>query len=174
MLNLGAGPVSIAQTVKTRSGQTEFSSKAAGPARDIYAIDKTGEVSLNLETGQLEVKIHMKNFTLPVSLMQKHYNQRYMHTDKFPHAYFKGRVLNWKQSLSDGSYQVEAEGDFTVHGVTRHRKFEGILLKNGDEYQLKAEFVTRLEDHQIEIPVLFFTPITEAVNVKVQYNLSPD
>src|SRR5690606_41773992 len=55
-------PDSIAQSgwATTQTGQTEFSSKAAGPARDIYAIDKTGEVKLNLSDGRIEAKITMK------------------------------------------------------------------------------------------------------------------
>lgn len=166
-------PDSIAQSgwATTQTGQTEFSSKAAGPARDIYAIDKTGEVKLNLSDGRIEAKITMKNFSLPNSLMQKHYNERYMHTDKFPHATFKGHILNWKIPPTDGEFSVTITGDFTVHGVTRKREFKGKMLKKGNQLTLQGNFETRLEDHNIEIPVLFFTKITEAVQVTVLYNL---
>ncbi len=159
--------------VKTDKGQTEFFSKAAGPAQDIQAIDKTGKVTLNLAGGDIEVKIRMKNFSLPRSLMQKHYNERYMETDQFPLATFKGKIQNWRPPATDGAYPATASGDFTVHGITLKRQIRGTLTKKGSDYILDAAFDVRLADHNIEIPVLFFTRITEGVKVTVRYHLTP-
>ena len=170
-------PVSLraqqADVVKTDKGQTEFFSKAAGPAQDIQAIDKTGTVSLDLAGGDIEVKIRMKNFSLPRSLMQKHYNKRYMETEKFPLATFKGKIRNWQPPAADGAYPATASGNFTVHGVTAKRQIRGTLTKKGNDYILDAAFDVRLADHNIEIPVLFFTRITEGVKVTVRYHLTP-
>lgn len=162
-----------AGVVKTDKGQTEFFSKAAGPAQDIQAIDKTGKVSLNLTGGDIEVKIQMKNFSLPKSLMQKHYNERYMETDKFPLATFKGKIENWRPPAADGAYPATASGNFTVHGVSVKKQIAGTLTKKGSDYTLDALFDVRLADHNIEIPVLFFTKITEAVKVTIRYHLTP-
>lgn len=157
--------------VKTDRGQTEFSSKAAGPAQDIYAIDKTGNVALDLSSGQLTATLQMQYFSLPRPLMQKHYNERYMQTDKFPNASFKGSVLNWKLPEKDGKTTVTASGDFTIHGVTRKRQLKGTITKTGNHYLLEAAFDVKLADHGIEIPVLFFTKITESVTVTTRYEL---
>lgn len=159
--------------VKTNKGQTEFFSKAAGPAQDIYAIDKTGTVQLNLNTGSIEAKVAMKNFSLPRSLMQKHYNEKYMETAKYPYTVFKGTILNWKQPEKEGSMEVVASGEFTCHGVTRPRQLKGTLTKNKDTYLLETVFEVKLADHGIEIPVLFFTEITNAVKVTAKYSLEP-
>jgi polyisoprenoid-binding protein YceI len=159
--------------VKTETGQTEFFSKAAGPAQDISAIDKTGSVRLDLATGQVQIKINMKNFALPRPLMQKHYNERYIQTDKFPFATFEGTVANWQSILPNASAEVVASGNFTVHGVTKKRSIKGKLTKKGDSYLLYAQFEVKLSDHEIEIPVLFFTRITEKVTVTATYNLTP-
>ncbi len=161
-----------ARIVKTDKGQTEFFSKAAGPAQDIQAIDKTGKVSLNLADGSIDVKILMKNFVLPKSLMQKHYNERYMETDQFPGAAFSGKIRNWNPPASDTTLKVTAFGDFTVHGVTRRRQIRGTLKKEGGRYRIDAEFEVKLADHKITVPVLFFTRITEAVKVTARYDLS--
>lgn len=104
--------------------------------------------------------------------MQKHYNERYMQTEKFPHASFRGTINQWEIPEKDGVIQVTATGEFTVHGVSKKRQLKGSVTKNGNNYLLKAEFETRLEDHNIEIPVLFFTRITEAVKVTVLYSLT--
>jgi len=159
--------------IVTQRGQTEFFSKAAGPAQDIQAIDKTGKVSLNLTNGDIRVEIQMKNFTLPKSLMQKHYNERYMQTDRYPEATFTGKIRNWNQTNSDTVNKVIAYGNFTVHGVTHKREIQGILTKKGSKYLLDATFEVKLADHNIEIPVLFFTKITEAVKVTARYELAP-
>ncbi len=159
--------------VKTDKGQTEFFSKAAGPAQDIQAIDKTGKVSLDLAGGNINATIRMKNFSLPRSLMQKHYNERYMQTDQFPEATFRGRIRNWNPPASDTTLKVTAYGDFTVHGVTRKRQIHGTLKREGSNYRIDAEFEVKLADHNIEIPVLFFTRITETVKVTARYDLAP-
>lgn len=164
---------SQAGRVTTSTGQTEFFSKAAGPAQDIYAIDKTGQVRLDAVTGSIEVKLDMKSFSLPKSLMQKHYNQRYMHTDRFPNAVFKGKIDNWKQPEGSDPVRATASGDLTVHGVTRKKQIAGTVTRKGDTYTIEAEFEVLLKDHNIEVPVLFFTTITEKIRVKARYDLNP-
>lgn len=161
------------RVVRTSTGQTEFFSKAAGPAQDIYAIDKTAQAQLDLTDGSVEVKIAMKNFTFPRSLMQKHYNERYMETEKYPNATFKGRLIDWEAPSKDGVIEVTASGDLTVHGVTRKRQIKGKLTKKKDSYEFDAVFEVKLQEHNITIPVLFFTKITESVQVTVQYPLNP-
>lgn len=167
-------PASGQNRVSSGAVVTEFSSKAAGPAQDIYAIDKTGEASLNLKTGDVSFKIRTKNFSLPRSLMQKHYNERYMQTDRFPLATFQGIVPIAKIPATDGAKEaVTVTGSFTVHGVTTKRAFQGTIEKKGAHYLIETAFEVRLADHNIEIPVLFFTKITEAVQVKVKADLGP-
>ena len=176
LITFALGTLSLfAQTrvVKTSSGQTEFFSKAAGPAQDIHAIDKTAQARLDLNDGSVEVKIAMKNFSLPRSLMQKHYNERYMETDKFPDATFTGRLIDWKANSEDGVREVTASGDLTIHGVTRKRQIKGKLTKKQNTYQFDAVFDVKLQEHNITIPVLFFTQITESVQVTIKYPLNP-
>lgn len=174
LMLIGTLQAQQARIVKTDKGQTEFFSKAAGPAQDIQAIDKTGQVSLNLANGSIDVKIRMKNFAMPKSLMQKHYNERYMETDQFPGAAFSGKIRNWNPPVSDTTLAVTAFGDFTVHGVTQKRQIRGTLKKEGGRYRIDAEFEVKLADHKITVPVLFFTKITEAVTVKARYDLAAE
>ncbi len=157
--------------ISTQTGQTEFFSKAAGPADDIYAIHENGAVTVNLETGAIDVTIDMRLFVLPKKLMTQHYNEKYMETGKFPFATFSGKLVRDRDIRVPGVHPVKATGDFTVHGVTRHRTFAGKIHTKGDTCTLTAEFGVQLADHAIPIPVLFFTKITEAVHVKARYVL---
>ena len=72
-------------------------------------------------SGQLEFSVLIKGFEFDRALMQEHFNENYMESDKFPKAVFKG-VLVVATSFSlqaNGTYNVSAEGMLTIHGVSK-------------------------------------------------------
>lgn len=172
LLVWGTKPVfSQPKNYGTSTGETTFYAKAPAPATDVNAINKKTKFSLNTGTGQISAKINTKEFTLPKTLMQKHYNEKYMETDRYPTATFEGKISSIPDLAKDGTYEVSATGNLDVHGVTKKRTIKGqIHVKNGTA-TLLTEFDVKLADHNITIPVIFFMKITESVKVKASYAL---
>lgn len=171
ILILGTASGAFAQKFTTSSGETSFDSKAPAPASDILGVNKKTQVVIDTETGQVSVKLNMVDFQLPKSLMQKHYNEKYMETEKFPKGGFEGKIDKAPDWSKDGVYDVSATGVLTVHGVGQKRTLKGKLQIKGGEVILSSTFVVQLAEHKIDTPVLFFMKITEQVNVKARYVL---
>ncbi len=101
--------------------------------------------------------------------MQEHFNVNYMESETYPKAGFKGKITNLDKInfKSDGSYDALAEGDLTIHGVTKHVKIPGkVTIKNGLP-TVKSQFKVLTEDYKIVIPDLVKEKIAKEIEVTV-------
>src|SRR5215813_6889960 len=88
----------------TRNGSISFYSKT--PLEDIEANTQTALSVLDKKTGQIEFAVLIKSFTFEKALMQEHFNENYLESDKFPKSTFKGQVddLSKVSFDKDGMY----------------------------------------------------------------------
>jgi hypothetical protein len=164
----------LAATAQTHVGKNiKVSIFSSTPVEDIKASSNAGTAVLILEKQELAVQIPIKSLAFDKKLMEEHFNENYMESDKFPLARFKGNIepkIDWKK---DGDYQVTAKGTLTVHGVAQARTIQGrISIKNGI-ISLNSSFDVACASHKIEIPSLVFTKIAEVIKVTIQGTLTP-
>src|SRR5689334_5931033 len=76
----------------TKSGKITFYSKAT--LEDIEAVHRSVSCVLDTKTGILQFAVLMKGFEFQKALMQEHFNENYVESDKFPNGSFKGEVAN--------------------------------------------------------------------------------
>jgi polyisoprenoid-binding protein YceI len=155
----------------TNSGNTKFS--ASTPLEDIEAENKKSQAILNTATGEIAIRMNMKDFVFPNKLMQEHFNENYMDSDKYPNATFSGKVDKSPDYSKDGSFDVSATGKFTVHGVTKERTISGKVVVGGGKITLSSDFQVALTDHKIEVPQVVFVKIAQVISVKSVYVLTP-
>src|ERR1700760_2604685 len=62
------------------------------PIEDIEAKSAKGTSVYNATTGDLAFNLPINTFVFQKSLMQEHFNENYMESDKYPTATFKGKV----------------------------------------------------------------------------------
>ncbi|TGE22039.1 YceI family protein [Hymenobacter aquaticus] len=157
----------------TRAGLISFFS--ATPIEDIEARSTQANGVLDLNTGQLAFSVPMKSFVFRRTLMQEHFNENYVESDKFPRSTFAGTVLNFQPgSLHQGGPQsVVVEGDLTIHGVKRRVKVPGTLELKDDYLLISAKFSVAPADYDIEIPALVRENIAKSVAVTVSFACSP-
>src|SRR6186997_615274 len=74
----------------TRSGSISFYSDA--PLEKIEANTRTAASVLDKKTGQVEFSVLIKSFSFRKALMQEHFNENYLESDKFPKSVFIGRI----------------------------------------------------------------------------------
>ena len=147
-----------AQKYYTRSGVTEFkaSEKAFEP---VEAINNSTTAIFKINTGEVVSQVFISSFEFKNALMQEHFNENYMESEKYPYATFKGK-------LSHDGDSVVAEGVFQVHGVTKPRKIKGVLIK-GEKLILKGSFMVITKEHKIKIPKLLVKNIAEEIKVDI-------
>lgn len=156
---------------RTKSGTVHFN--ASTPIEDIEASNEEVNAILEVETGRFAIVMLIKDFEFPRKLMQEHFNENYLESDKYPKAYFTGTIANFSwETLTEEAEQKTIEGNLTIHGITLERREKVKLRKIGDAIQLEADFLVRPEAHKIEVPEIVFTKIAEEVQVVVDLQLN--
>jgi hypothetical protein len=164
-----------AQAVQmTKTGKISFYSKAK-------AIEKVeadnNEVSsiLNTQTGEMVFAVLIKGFHFSSALMEEHFNENYMESNKFPKATFKGKITNLSavNFTKDGVYPVTVEGDLTIHGVTKQATAPGSVTIKGGKVSAAAKFSVKLKDYSITVPSLVADKISEDIDITVDCKYEP-
>ncbi|MBK7762193.1 MAG: YceI family protein [Bacteroidetes bacterium] len=161
-----------AQKFITKTGNVNFS--AGSPIEKIEGNNRSVAAMLDAKTGTVNFIIQIKSFVFEKQLMQEHFNENYMESEKFPKSSFKGDISNLSSInfSKDGEYPTDVAGKLMVHGVSKDVKVSGkIIIKNGKP-TLKANFNIILADYGIEIPGAVKDKISK--EAKVQVNCSLD
>lgn len=156
--------VSIAQKYLSRNGFVSFYSHAA--IEDITASNKKVSSAINIATSEIAFSVSVRSFQFSKKLMQEHFNEKYMESEKFPDATFSGKFEGYSPDVT-GVQNVRAKGNLTIHGVTRAVDVAGTLENGRMQIRLKAKFIVRLVDHNITIPTMLWQNIAEQVEVRV-------
>lgn len=159
-----------AQKYTIESSQVSFYSRAA--IEDIKAVNSEATGLLNSSTYEIAFLIPIRKFQFEKSLMQEHFNEKYLESDKYPNAIFKGKIEGVKRESGE-EQTVMAKGSLTIHGVTREVTIPGTLVKNGTKYIAKSKFLVKLEEYKIKIPQLMWQNIAEEVEVTVEFIYKP-
>lgn len=146
---------------------------SASPLENIEAINKAAKPILNTATGDVQVKIAMNAFVFEKPLMQEHFNENYVESEKYPNAVFKGKINEKVDLTKDGEYKVTVTGTLSLHGVDKERKLEGLITVKGSEITLATKFNIHIADHNIKVPSLYVQNIAEDVEVKLNATLEP-
>src|ERR1051326_6421861 len=89
-LFLFAATLTQAQIYMGKTSEITFFSD--GPIEDITAKNTTAKPILNTSTNDIAVKITIKGFKFEKALMEEHFNEKYMESDKYPYATFAGKI----------------------------------------------------------------------------------
>jgi len=142
-----------AQKYMTKNGNIKFYSET--PIETIEATNNQVNAALDSQTGDLVFKVLIKSFQFEKALMQEHFNENYMESDKFPNSTFVGKVTNLTavDFSKEGSYEATIEGDLTIHGVTKKISEKGTFtVKAGDKIHGISKFNVKPADYSIKIP----------------------
>ena len=162
---------SFGQLYATQSGETSFFSET--PVENISAVNKTVGAILNTSTNEVAVSMKMSAFDFPNKMMQEHFNENYMESEKYPTGVFKGKIVEAIDYTKNGTYDVTAKGQLTLHGVAQPRDLKGKLIVDNQKISLVCSFDVKLADHKIEVPKLVFSKIAEVIAVKSKYSFVP-
>ena len=141
------------------SSKIEFYSYA--PLEDITAINTESIGAIDLTTSEFLIKIPVSAFEFPNKLMQKHFNDSYLETDRYPECIFRGKISG-----------DTAEGEITLHGQTKKLSVPITFNQSNDRIEIKTEFNIVLDDFKIKVPRLLFQNIAEDIDVKVESTFS--
>lgn len=155
---------------KTSMGRVEIN--ASTPLEDINALNSTTNGILDPATGNFAAVMLVKEFEFDRKLMQEHFNENYMESDKYPKATFSGTIEEFNPDFSaDMPAIFDLKGKLQFHGVTRPLNTTVRLSKKGNTIILDSDFIVKPEDFDIEVPRLVFQKIAREVVVSVHLEL---
>lgn len=159
----------LAQKYKSDQSRVQFYSEA--PVEDIEAVNTKSQSAIDLSTGGFAFVVPSNQFEFQKSLMQEHFNEDYMESEKFPKSTFSGRVKEWEEF--EGEKKVIAKGDLTIHGVTKAVEIPATLNIQKDQLTVDSVFPVALAEYKIKIPKALFYNIADTVQVTVHFEYKP-
>lgn len=154
-----------AQIYATASGKTTFYSTAR--LEDIEATSKNTNVVLNTTTNEVLFKVLISSFVFKNGLLQEHFNETYMESDKNPYAQFKGKINETINYAVAGEYAVTVRGSLLIHGVSVDRTIPGTLKITQGSITLVSNFIVPVSAHRIDIPNDKISNIAQDIEVSV-------
>ncbi|MGI9139028.1 MAG: YceI family protein [Sediminibacterium sp.] len=140
-------PVMAQKNYSTTSAMVRF---IAQDDSDIDAVNNAAVCRLQ-SNGDLSFIMLIKDFKFEMADMQKHFNEEYMETDKFPRAFFNGKITNFNtvNFAKDGIYPIKVNGVMQVHGVNKNIETAGVIEIKGGIPKASAKFIVTLKDFKI-------------------------
>ena len=155
----------------TKSGSIHFTSK--GAIETIQANHRSVTCVLDSKTGAVQFAILMKGFEFKKALMQEHFNENYVESDKYPKAEFRGQIVNNSEIAytKDGVYNAHVKGKLTLHGETKDVEADGKITVKGGKLLANSDFTIQMSDYNISIPKLVKENMSNAVSITVNCTL---
>lgn len=160
-----------AQRVFTKTGYIKFYSEA--PLEKIEAINNKVTTVADVASGQLEFAVLMKAFSFEKALMQEHFNENYVESDKYPKATFVGKIANASVLAIKGKHEAKAIGELTIHGVTKPVEVPLTIIVTEKGIELNTVFKVKVADYKIEIPSVVKDNISKEIEITVKSTLKP-
>jgi hypothetical protein len=165
-----------AQTYKTRDGNIYFNPNKNQNNKEYSALSKEATAVLKVETSEVALLVPMKSFHFNNALLEEHFNENYLHTNKYPNGTYKGKLIGFDKSMlaKDGEYKINSEGKMELHGVTRDFKSPVTLTVKGGMATFKCDFPVKAADYNIEIPELVKPKLAEStpLNATISFKLN--
>jgi hypothetical protein len=164
---------SNAQKYMTKNGFIGFYSKT--PMEEIKADNNQVVSALDVSNGDMVFQALIKSFHFERALMEEHFNENYMESDKIPKSTFKGKITNLSSVnfTKPGTYDITVDGDLTIHDVTNKVSIKGTLEVVSGGINASSKFNIVPEDYKITIPGVVRDKIDKNLEVTVKMKYTP-
>lgn len=154
-------------------GKISFYSHTA--IEDIAADNDNVSSVIDAASGEVAVIVMMTAFQFEKKLMQEHFNENYVESEKYPKATFNGKILSNSEVdyTSKGKYPVKVEGDMLIHGVKRNIVVDGSIEVIKEGIVVRAKFLLNPEDYNIKIPRVVRKNIAEKLEISIELENQP-
>jgi polyisoprenoid-binding protein YceI len=161
------------QKFLTKNGYIGFFSHT--PIEDIKGDNNQVASVLDISTGDLVFQVLVKSFHFEKALMEEHFNENYMESDKFPKSTFRGKITNLStvDFNKPGKYDVTVEGDLNMHDVTNKVSVKGTVEVVQGGVNASSKFNIVPEDYKINIPGVVRDNIAKNLEVTVTMKYTP-
>jgi polyisoprenoid-binding protein YceI len=168
-----AGLTGNAQKYMTKNGFIRLYSIT--PMEEIKGDNNQVASVLDTKTGEIVFQVLIKSFHFEKALMEEHFNENYLESEKYPKSIFKGKITNLSSVdfSKNGTYDVTVEGDLTIRDVTNKVNTKGTIVVITGGINANSKFGIIPEDYKIEIPRVVREKINKNLEVTVSIKYTP-
>jgi len=158
--------VSAQDKMTTKTGKITF--EASVPAfEEVKATSETVTCVLAPKSGEIASQALMKSFRFKTALMEEHFNENYIESDKYPKATFRGKINEFDaSSLTATAKDYTIQGKLEMHGRTKDISMPAKIRKTDAGIEIVSNFTLNTDDFGIEIPSVVKNKVSKKVNVK--------
>ena len=115
---------------------------ASTPLETISPINNHVSCILDSKTGKIAFQLKMISFKFDKILMEEHFNEKYVESEKYPKSTFVGEIINWNElDPSKEKQNVISKGILTIHGVEKEVEVSGTINLKGTILRLTQNLV---------------------------------
>jgi polyisoprenoid-binding protein YceI len=171
VLLVAAATITHAQMYFTTTGFAGFYSKTS--FEDIKAENNQVYAVVDLTKKSLAFSMLLNGFVFTKELMQEHFNENYVESDKYPKATFTGTFTDNVDVSKAGENTIHVSGTITMHGVSKPFTTTATLSMESGVLVGKASFQLLPGDFNITIPSLVRNKIADKIDVHITANCKP-
>ncbi len=163
--------VSAQEKMITKTGKVTF--EASVPAfEEVKATNETVTCVLNPKTGEIASQALMKGFRFKIALMEEHFNENYIESEKYPKATFRGKIDDFDASaLSPTAKDYNIKGKLEMHGKTKDVVIPSKIRKTEAGIEIVSDFSVNSDDFDIEIPSVVRSKVSKKVNIDSHFTV---
>ncbi|HMV23749.1 MAG TPA: YceI family protein [Saprospiraceae bacterium] len=154
----------------TKDASVSFDATVNASLETIAAKSTTGSSVIEVSTGKIEFAVLARSLKFEKLMMEQHFNENYIESNKYPKAAFKGKIDNIKDInfQKNGTYKANVSGDLTMHGVTKAIKTTATITVNNGQVNATSQFSVALKDYKIKIPAMVGEKVSKNAKIMVE------
>ena len=159
------------EKIITKTGTVSF--EASIPAvEEVKAKNNSVSCVLSTKTGHIASMALVKSFRFKVALMEEHFNENYIESDKFPKIIFKGIIENFNyENLKSIEETYKIKGTLELHGKSKEIIVIAKIKKLDNITHISSKFFVNVSDFDIEIPSVVSKKVSKKVDINLDFEL---
>ena len=157
---------SAQEKLVSKSGKITF--EASVPTfEEVKATSNNATFVLKPDTGDLKSLVMITSFRFKIALMEEHFNENYIESDKFPKAIFRGKIDNFNiSSITTTAKEYTAKGTLNMHGKSKDITIMLQIKKVDSGIDIVSNFYVNASDFDIDIPSIVKNKVSNKIYIK--------
>jgi hypothetical protein len=155
----------------SKSGKINFEASVTS-FEEVKATNTNVTFVLNPETAEIASLALIKGFRFKVALMEEHFNENYVESDKYPKAVFKGKIEGFDmKNLTENPKEYILKGKLELHGKSNDIKTIAKISKATSGVKITSSFSVTASDYDISIPSVVKRKVSNKINIEIDATL---
>ncbi|MBJ2126914.1 MULTISPECIES: YceI family protein [Flavobacterium] len=151
----------------TNTGTINF--EASVPLfEEVRAVNRQVAILLEPKTSTFICTVIIKDFRFKLDLMQEHFNENYMQSNRYPKAVFKGKIEKFDlKDINEVEKQYQIKGKLNLRGKSKEIIVNALIKRVPEGIQVISDFPIAVSDFNISIPTTIAAKIAKTANTEL-------